>query len=62
MISVDTPPLTECLCGVWWQASLRDLKKEISAQIDVPQKQNAMKAVGKGDVQVRTSEYVSSEV
>jgi len=36
------------------QASLRDLKKELSAQIDVQGKQNAMKAVGKGDVQVRT--------
>ena len=39
--------------GGGWQASLRDLKKELSSRVDVQEKQNAMKAVGKGDVQAR---------
>lgn len=34
------------------QASLRDLKKELESRVDVPEKQNAMRAV-KGDVQAR---------
>jgi hypothetical protein len=51
-------PLTVCARGLrWWccpaQASLRDLKKELSIRVDVQEKQNAMKAVGKGDVQAR---------
>ena len=39
------------------QASLRDLKKELSTRIDVQEKQNAMKAVGKGDVQARLQAF-----
>ena len=34
-------------------ASLRDLKVELAALVDVQAKQNAMKAVGKADVQAR---------